>query len=575
MRIIGTLILGLFLSASAIAQVCTPDPNATTIGASPATMEVGTVGTTYEQFLTVVFPTDTLGYPLVSAVIDDVSLPEGLNWECGTPDCQYNPSVNAQACIRIFGTPASLGTFTVVINSTLGIQGLNGFANQASTILEIAAAQNGLSNEGFSTSTGTGCAPLNVSFLNNNPGMDGYQWNFGNGHSHWGENPENVTYEEPGEYIVSYTAYGNADTTYTYTLNTINLTYVEQSLWYMALFDMNPKFYITIYEEGRSGFVYQSTSPANTPNGRAPREYNNINLNLDPTKTYRVEVYEYDQADADDNCGAHTISFPFVNGSSVIPSTSTINWNITATPHMPTSDMIIRDTIRVYGATLVPEITYENGTLSAITEETVTYQWILDGVAIEGATETTYTPTTSGYYTVVVANQGGCTETSIEVLVAICLTDYTPVITVSDLNTLEIENALANHSIHWYVNNNEITGTQNSVMPITSSGAYSVILTDIYGCSYSSTVQNAFLSVNDLDIANANAYPNPTTGKLTITAQNTILSIEIVDAAGRSVMNTIENTTSTDINISNLPNGYYIVKIQTENGLINKNIVKN
>lgn len=574
MKKIGTLLLGLLLGANAIAQTCTVDPSFTEIGAHPSVLEIGTVGTTYEQDVTVIFPSDTIGYPIVQAIITNVNLPAGLSWDCNTSDCTYNPSVNPAGCFRIYGTPESMGTFNISIEVDLSIELFGGMINTYTTTLEISAASNGLTNEGFNTSSGAGCAPLTVSFTNNNPGMDGYQWSFGNGHNHWGETPENVVYEEPGEYLVNYTAYGNADTTYTYVLNSINLTYVEQSLWYVWLFDMNPKFYIEIFESGQTNYVYRSSNPADSPNGHAPKAFNGINLPIDPTKTYTVKVWEYDLADADDACGTHVIAAPFTNDSSAIANTSTINWTITTTQHLPSPDMQVVDTIRVYGPIAVPEVEYTNGQLVAIAADAVTYQWKKDGVSIENATESTYTPTESGYYTVVVANAGGCEEVAIEVLVSICLNDYTPSLEFAENTTLEYTNPVAGHSVQWLVNNVVVEGAEGTTMPITQSGAYTIIVSDQYGCSYTSEAYNAFLSVNELAANSVIAFPNPTTGKLNISAQSTIKTIDVLDATGRVVIANTANDNTTAIDLSTLPNGYYIVKIQTVDGFINKNVVK-
>ena len=574
MKKLGTIIIGLLTGANIFAQTCTVNPDATTVGAYPSVLEIGTVGVAYEQDVTIIFPTDSLGYPVVAATINNVSLPAGLSWECSTPDCFYTPNTNAAGCFRISGTPTDMGIFPIVINATLDLSVLPGLPNQYQTSLEITGAATGLSNEGFNSSTGIGCAPLSVSFLNNNPGMDGYQWNFGNGHSHWGENPENVVFEEPGEYVVSYTAYGNADTTYTYVLNSINLTSVEQSLWYTAVFDMNPKFYVTIYEAGVASHIYQSSTPSSAPTGQAPKTFNNINLTLDPTKSYTVEIYEYDALNADDDCGSHYITFPFENGTSVNPAMSTISWNITATAHMPTADMHVTDTIHVHGAVTVPDVDYSNGELIATSSDDVTFQWYLNGTAINDATTLSYTPTLSGYYTVVVANAGGCSETSIEVLATSCLPDYSPEIVFVTTGGLELENALADHTIDWYFNGSIVTGANTTVMPVTATGAYSVTLTDAFGCTYTSAAYNASLSATELAFGSVTAFPNPTTGKLTINTEAVITAVDVLDASGRIVQTTAANATTTSVDLTTLPNGYYMVKIQTVQGVITKNVVK-
>jgi hypothetical protein len=61
-------------------------------------------------------------------------------------------------------------------------------------------------------------------------------------------------------------------------------------------------------------------------------------------------------------------------------------------------------------AALGPTVSYSGGDLS--TGSFSTYQWMLDGVAISGATSATYTPTEDGDYTVAVSGAFSCLDTS-------------------------------------------------------------------------------------------------------------------------------------------------------------------
>jgi autotransporter-associated beta strand protein len=75
-------------------------------------------------------------------------------------------------------------------------------------------------------------------------------------------------------------------------------------------------------------------------------------------------------------------------------------------------------------------------------------------------------------------------------------------------------------------------------------------------------------------------YPNPTRGELTIvypTSDNPISDIEIFDLMGRLVetlrATSVQSTPAT-IDISHLANGIYFIRIQTENGMVTKKIIK-
>ena len=84
-------------------------------------------------------------------------------------------------------------------------------------------------------------------------------------------------------------------------------------------------------------------------------------------------------------------------------------------------------------------------------------------------------------------------------------------------------------------------------------------------------------SIIDDGNSNISIYPNPTTGIFTINnEQLTINNLSILDITGKIIYNeqfTMHNEQLT-IDISNLPVGVYFIKIQTDNEIITKKIVK-
>jgi PKD repeat protein len=77
------------------------------------------------------------------------------------------------------------------------------------------------------------------------------------------------------------------------------------------------------------------------------------------------------------------------------------------------------------------------------------------------------------------------------------------------------------------------------------------------------------VSIENAENANINLYPNPTTGKVTIEAEN-FESAVVVDMTGRQVM----TTTTSVIDMSNLTNGVYMFRINTANGTTTQKVVK-
>lgn len=83
-------------------------------------------------------------------------------------------------------------------------------------------------------------------------------------------------------------------------------------------------------------------------------------------------------------------------------------------------------------------------------------------------------------------------------------------------------------------------------------------------------------SINDNYSVNINIYPNPVNGRLYIETLTQTQTIEIYDIYGRrQVSETMSHQGNLTIDVSDLSNGIYFVKISTEEGDIVKRIVKN
>ena len=84
------------------------------------------------------------------------------------------------------------------------------------------------------------------------------------------------------------------------------------------------------------------------------------------------------------------------------------------------------------------------------------------------------------------------------------------------------------------------------------------------------------LSINEYDKSRTiSIYPNPTTGVLNI-QKNTTLElneINIYNLQGKKLLNFSENLDK--INIEDLSSGIYLLQLQTDQGLINKQLIKN
>ena len=78
---------------------------------------------------------------------------------------------------------------------------------------------------------------------------------------------------------------------------------------------------------------------------------------------------------------------------------------------------------------------------------------------------------------------------------------------------------------------------------------------------------------NNIDLnSKVNIYPNPTSNHISIDTELNISEINIIDITGKIVMITKENTNT--INIVNLSDGIYFIKLTTDERIITKKFVK-
>ncbi len=84
----------------------------------------------------------------------------------------------------------------------------------------------------------------------------------------------------------------------------------------------------------------------------------------------------------------------------------------------------------------------------------------------------------------------------------------------------------------------------------------------------STTVATAIVSSNN-SLKEINVFPNPTTGKITIMADD-IENIEVMNIEGRQIYNGKENK----VDLTNQPKGIYIIKISKDKQIITQKLIK-
>ena len=136
------------------------------------------------------------------------------------------------------------------------------------------------------------------------------------------------------------------------------------------------------------------------------------------------------------------------------------------------------------GDSLLISTNYENG---------LTYQWLLDGAVITGATDTVMYALLAGNYSLIV-NNGGCLDTSATFPVTIqnlatvnIATSGDSVICAGD-SVILIETAAAGVSYQWQLNGIDIPGEINSMLAAYQTGDYMVIATNMCGPATSNNI---------------------------------------------------------------------------------------
>ena len=143
--------------------------------------------------------------------------------------------------------------------------------------------------------------------------------------------------------------------------------------------------------------------------------------------------------------------------------------------------------------------------LKAITGTGYTYQWKRGAADIVGATSSTYNASTTGIYTVIVTNAGGCSAASAGLNVVV------KPIACCDNNSCRSDNILfrqkciaeskygTNYTYQWIRGAAPIPGAVQFTYSATQPGFYTVIVTNASGCSVTSAA--IAVTVNPLPVA--------------------------------------------------------------------------
>ncbi|MBC8045268.1 MAG: T9SS type A sorting domain-containing protein [Fimbriimonadaceae bacterium] len=214
-----------------------------------------------------------------------------------------------------------------------------------------------------------------------------------------------------------------------------------------------------------------------------------------------------------------------------------------------------------------------------------TYVWRKNGMAIPGATSSSYTGKKTGAYACDVTTAEGCAATSNSISISVNPKVRAIIKTPNgtDLCGLPGVRVKANTGVgltyQWYLDGSEIAGATVFNYKATIAGDYTVLVTNSYGCSLMSEITSVINSCriqNDAGgAAELSLYPNPALNEFTVVlnTSKTIdqdVMINIYSVVGNLIYaqsaHMINGSISEKVVLVNaIPSGLYIVKVLAGN----------
>jgi PKD repeat protein len=557
-------------------------------GLYPDTLPNGVVGQSYLQDLTFYLPLDTIIGGLFVEFEDfhitSISLPLGLTWDCNNSfnACHYDPIVSQYGCVNVSGIPLVAGNYDVDVNlvATHSFSSIAGTENISFTLpFTILPDTSSSSNVGFAMTNPSGCAPITVSFNNNNVGMLSYSWDFGNGNNSVSAQPVNQIYSQPGQYIVQYSA---AQTNAAYFLESIEIVTGSCTDNFLV---GDVDLFSSI---STSAGVLSEVSSDNYMTQPFPLTISSFNPLALSSQSVSIAVYDNDDTwftTETEDCGSFVFT-PIQQAGTFSANGGGLSINYTVM-EVPANTVTSTDTIYVYDYPIIPNVVYDTlNNLIYTSADSIAMQWYYYNSPIPGANDTLIEPTSSGLYSLVVVNEYGCTAISLEVLVVICDTTYQPILDDNGSTAWMLDSALYSN-LQWYSENGIINGANQSFYPATVSGLYYIIASDEFGCNYSSESVLLSTSMNSESIHFSGIVkvgPNPVSNgsPLTIYVENAEFSdvtMVLMDLYGREVIRRVATPSLfpyrfNSQEISELSNGLYFLDISFDKNKIRKKIIK-
>ena len=231
--------------------------------------------------------------------------------------------------------------------------------------------------------------------------------------------------------------------------------------------------------------------------------------------------------------------------------------------------IIVDDRINVKGATNL--CFGQSVLLEAIAGIGYTYQWYMDGNAIPGAINSSYTANVAGDYTVQIG-LGPNSILSEPVTVTMGSAPSTSIVTptsthISLGSSIILEATTGTHYLYqWYQDGTPIQGANDLTYEATANGSYFVTVYDDCFAVSDTVILTAEASLFEMATQNFVLYPNPADDKITlIQNQSNQLDYQILDIAGNTFSKGVISISSSELDVTELSSGVYFIEIQNRN----------
>ncbi len=361
-----------------------------------------------------------------------------------TSICSGNPAIlNAGAGYSSYLWSNGLTTqnINVVATGTYTVTVSNGGGCTGSTSITVTVNQS--AHAAYTGNPLSGCAPLNVTFLNTSTNAVSYLWNFGDGNTSQAVSPTHV-YTTGGSDTVKLIAYGAGGCNDTMKI-VVNVLYFPP---------VHASFVVDTFSGCKPLVVHFTNTSTNATRYLWHFGDGGTSTLTNPQHTYYVS----------NNYNVYLIAYD----STACGVTTDTMW----LPHYFT----------VFSPPVHPTITANGNVLTS--SATVGNQWLLNFTPINGATNHTYTVTANGCYSVMVTDTNGCTASSD----TICFG-------VNGINELVSINGI---SLYPNPNDGNFTLVNHSLIPNLTFRMFDVLGKEIftYRIKASEAKEDLFINVN-------------------------------------------------------------------------------